>query len=254
MQRLVNVLHTPTPASTLAAWLAHVGVGGQPVDPRLIEAASDLVETMSSRPQGLDGALVRFGSTLGADGWPIAQVCQWLQQLGSFVPRKQRKELARFSSHAAVAQGWAEGFVRGAHTGMCVDPTTGLVTAMVLQLRMREIYQQCQAMGTLPSELHSLVIIDIDTRGDSRLEADLLVSCVADTVLSSFREGETIARASHRILVLAANSEATQQRAELLSDRLWLMPATRRANATVTVDALPARPELLERYFHDLVG
>lgn len=245
---------SPTPGYTLAAWLERIGVPGQSVDPRLIEAAADLVETMNARPKGLTGALTRFGATLGTDGWPIAQVSQWLQLLGEVVPRKQRKQLTNYSSHAAVAQGWAEGFVRGAHSSMCVDPTTGLLTTMVLRLRLKEIYQQCLVTGMLPSELYTLVIIDIDTRGDSLLDADLLTASVADTVLGTFREGETIARASHRILVLAANTEATQHRAEVLSDRLWLAPNTRRANATVLTDALPSRPELLEAYFHDLVG
>jgi len=244
------------PGDTLAAWLERLGANGEPVDSRLIEAAADLVETMSSRPQGLDGALARFGNTLGGDGWPIAQVSQWLHLLGNFVPRKQRKQLAHYSSHASVAQGWAEGFVRGAHTGMCIDPTTGLVTVMVLQLRLREIYQQCQATGPLPSDLYTLVVIDIDIdpRGDSRLDADLLTACVADIVSGTFREGETIARASNRILVLAANTQATQQRADLLADRLWLMPTTRKAHASVLFDALPPQPELLEGYLHDLVG
>lgn len=211
---------------------------------------------MSSRPEGLDGALSRFGNTLGSDGWPIAQVSQWLHLLVTCLPRKQRIRLSHYSSHASVAQGWAEGFVRGAHSGMCIDPTTGLVTAMVLQLRLLEIYQQCQATGTLPSGRYTLVVIDIDidTRGDSQLDADLLTACVADIVIGTFREGETIARAGSRILVLAANTPATQQRAEVLSDRLWLTPATRRAHATVLLDTLPAQPELLESYLHDLVG
>lgn len=246
--------HTPIPGDTLTAWLERIGADGEPVDRRLIEAAADLVETMSSRPKGVDAALSRFGATLGADGWPIAQISQWLHLLGRFVPRKQRKQLAHYSAHASVAQGWAEGFVRGAHSGMCIDPTTGLVTAMVLQLRLKEIYQQCQATGVAPADGYTLVVIDFDTRGASRLDADLLTACVADSVTGTFRQGETIARANQRILVLAANTEATSNRAEILSDRLWLAPNTRRANATVVLDALPPRPELLASYLHDLVG
>lgn len=246
--------HASTSGDTLAAWLRRIGADGEPVDPRLIEAAADLVETMSSRPKGLDGALSRFGNTLGGDGWPIAQVAQWLHSLGNFVPRQQRKQLVHYSSHASLAQGWAEGFVRGAHSGMCVDPASGLVTVMVLHLRLREVYQHCQAIGAPPSALYSLVVIDIDTGGHSQLDADLLTACVADTVLGTFREGETIARASNRILVLAANTQETEQRAEAMSERLRLVPTTRRAHATVLVDALPPRLELLEGYLHDLVG
>ncbi len=216
----------------------------------------DLVETMTSRPDGLDAALVRFGSALGADGWPIMQVSQWLQLLGGLVARKQRKRIAHYSSHASVVQGWAEGFVRGAHSSLCTDPTTGLATAMVLQMRLREIVQNCRAVGTLPSQLYALVIIDLasDAGDRERLDTDLLMACVADTVLDTFRDGETVVRASHRIMVLAANTEATQRRADLLSDRLWISPNTRRANATVLLDELPSSPELLDGYFNDLVG
>ncbi len=246
--------HTLTNGDTLRAWLERIAAAGEPVDPRLAEAAADLAETMVSRPQGLERALTRFGYTLGGDGWPIAQVGQWLHLLSDFVPRQQRKQLAHFSGHAAVAQGWAEGFVRGAHSGMCIDPTTGLVTVMVLQLRLREVYQQCQASGERVSSMYSLVVIDMDTCDIARLEADLLTACVADAVTGTFRNGETSARAGDRILVLAANTSDTQQRVEALSDRLWLDPSTRRARASVMVDVLPAQPEQLDDYLKDLVG
>ncbi|HQZ36756.1 MAG TPA: hypothetical protein PK020_20185 [Ilumatobacteraceae bacterium] len=246
--------HTLTTGDTLTAWLERIAADGEPVDPRLCEAAADLVETMRSRPEGLDRALARFGTTLGGDGWPIAQVGQWLQLLGDLLPRHQRKQLTAFSAHAAVAHGWAEGFVRGAHSGLCTDPTTGLVTVMVLQLRLREVYQQCQAAGAQADSLYSLVVIDMDTRGESRLEADLLTACIADAVAVVFRHGETIARAGDRILVLAANAHDTHQRVEVLSDRLWLDASTRRANATVVVDTMPSQPELLEAYLKDWVG
>ncbi len=247
--------HTrPTPGYTLSGWLERISVDGEPIDQRLLEAAVDLVETMCARPKGLHAALSRFGNTLGADGWQIAQVSEWLHQLGPFVTRHQAKELAHFSSHAAVAQGWAEGFVRGAHTGMCVDPTTGLNTVMVLQLRLLEVYQQCGSVGELPSDLYTLVIVDIDTGRTARLDADLLTACVADMVIGAFHEGETIARASDRILVLATNSVGTRERADILAEQFGRSTSTRRASATVVLDRLPSRPELLERYVQDLVG
>lgn len=88
--RLQRVQHTLTTGDTLRAWLERVGAGGEPVDPRLAEAAADLVETMRTRPQGVDRALARFGNALGGDGWPIAQVGQWLHLLSDVVPRRQR--------------------------------------------------------------------------------------------------------------------------------------------------------------------
>ncbi|MGB8857821.1 MAG: hypothetical protein WCC60_01130 [Ilumatobacteraceae bacterium] len=244
----------PLPSTTLPAWLARIGAeAGQP-DRRLAEAAADLVETMSERPAGTIGALHRFGNTLGADGWPIAQISHWLQWLGQFVDRSRRKQLAHYSSHAAVAQGWAEGYVRGAHTGMCIDPTTGLVTSMVLRLRLEEVYDHSAAAGVRPSDLYTLLLIDVDLAGLVRLDADLLMACVADTVHTVFHQGETIARAGDRILVLASNVEATMQRGEILADRLRLAASTSRAHATVLMDQLPDSPSMIERYLGDLMG
>jgi hypothetical protein len=233
--------------------LARIGQQEQP-DRRMEEAAADLVETMSGRPAGTAGALYRFGNVLGADGWPIAQVSGWLHLLGELVDRRHRQQLAHFSSHASMAQGWADGYVRGAHTGMCIDPTTGLVTSMVLRLRLREVYEQSSASGMLPSDLYTLILIDVDLSGLPRLEADLLMACVADSVHDLFHQGETIARANERIVVLAGNVEPTLQRAAILADRLRLTANTRRAQATVVLDPLPASPSMLERYMRDLVG
>lgn len=242
------------PSSTLADWLARIGTAGEPPDRRLAEAAADLVDTMSERPEGVQGALYRFGHELGADGWPIAQVGHWLQLLEQQLGRRHRRWLNHYTAHASVAQGWADGYVRGAHTGMCIDPTSGLVTAMVLRLRLAEVYESCVATASLPADRFTMLLIDIDLRDLPRLEADLLMACVADSARAVFHEGETIARSGERVMVLAANTEATRQRGEILADRLHLDAATRRAHATVLLDPLPDNADLLDRYLRDLVG
>jgi len=247
-------LPRPLPESTLVAWLTRIGDEGSPPDRRLAAAATDLIDTISGRPEGTQGALYRFGNTLGTDGWPIGTVNNWLQLLLPLVDRKRRKELARYSAHATVAQGWADGFVRGAHTGMCLDPASGLATAMVLQLGLQEVYDRCSAVGSVAPDHFCLVLIDIDLRGLPRLEADLLVACVAATVWELFHQGETIARSGNRVMVLAARSERTEQRAETLGYRLRMDPATSGALPTVTLDELPADGRVLNRYLRDLVG
>lgn len=243
----------PLPDATLGAWLAGIGGGLDALDRRLVEAATDLVETISARPEGMDGALQRFGNTLGADGWPIAEVSSWLAQLGRHLDRPRRRRLAHYRAHAAVAQGWADGYVRGAHTGMCIDPTTGLVTVMVLRLRLQELFQHAQAVEVPVSSSHLLVLVDVDLVDLPRLDADLLMACVAATVRDLFHEGETIARAGDRIMVLAERHDLVEQRAEILADRLRLDAATRRGHATVVLDELPGAG-LVERYLRDLVG
>lgn len=254
-RRLSCVKLTPlTHEAVLLAWLARITLEGEQPDPRLVEAAADLVETIADRPDGMAGALYRFGNILGSDGWPIAQVSSWLHLLDHHADRRLRRQLNHYSTHTEMARGWADGYVRGAHTGMCIDPTTGLVTAMVLRLRLQEVFEQSAAAAVLPADLHTLVLIDVDLCDLVRIDADLLMACVADTVHGVFCHGETIARAGDRILVLAPNTESTQQRAEVLSDRLQLTTSTRGANTTVLLDPLPAEPSLLDRYLRDLVG
>lgn len=247
----------PLPEHTLDAWLTDLGGGNRDgvdgLDRRLVEAATDLVETISERPRGMSGALLRFGTTLGADGWPIAEVSTWLAQLTPHIDRARRKQIGHYSAHAALAQGWAEGYVRGAHTGMCIDPTTGLVTVMVLRLRLQELAQHAQVVGVPVGRTHLLVVVDVDLQELDRLDADLLMACVAETVRDRFHQGETVARADARILVLAERHDAVEQQVEILADRLRLESSTRRARATVVIDELP-QPELLERYLRDLVG
>lgn len=238
------------PETTLGVWLARIG---ETPDRRLVEAATDLVETMFGRPEGLCGALYRFGNTLGADGWPISQVSRWLEALSTELDRGRRKALTRFSSHAAMAQGWADGYVRGAHTGMCIDPTTGLVTAMVLRIRLSEVFEQCAANDTHAADLFTLVLVDVDLHGMQILDADLLMAVVADSVRSVFRHGETCARVGSRIVVLATKSEATDHRLDILMDRLRLDESLVRAHAGVVQDELPHDPQLLDSYLRDLV-
>jgi hypothetical protein len=55
-------------------------------------------------------------------------------------------------------------------------------------------------------------------------------------------------------VVLAGNTEPTQQRAAILADRLRLTPSTQRARATIALDPLPSSASMLERYVRDLVG
>jgi hypothetical protein len=243
-----------TPSYILAEWLARMSVADEILDRRLVDAATDVVDTMCERPEGARGAFYRFGHTLGADGWQIVEVSQWLGILSTLVDRRSRQRLALFSTNATVAQGWADGFVRGAHTGMCIDPTTGLVTAMVLRLRLKEVYELSDVTAIRAPDMYSLILVDFATDDLPRLEADLLTACVADSVLDVFRQGETIARIGNRVVVLAINSEATLQCADILADRLRFSSSTASAHATVVVDSLPAHPDLLDRFFNDLVS
>lgn len=255
----MKVAHSTTDA-TLDAWCSRLGLTADQVDARLLAALSDLIEALDDRPSSVPGALHRCGFTLGTDGWPIAQVSAWLATLGRCVSRSQRKLLSHYSAHSSLAQGWADGYVRGAHSGLCIDPSTGLVTTMVLRLRLLEMYQHAAAVATAVAagepagSLHVLVVVDIDVLHLTGLDADLRMATVAEAVAAVFHHGDTIARVASRVVVLASDTEHTEQRVALLVERLRLDPSTRAAMATVMVDALPARAELVDAYLRDIAG
>ena len=252
-QSFVNVA-VSTVEARLEAWCSLIGLALDDVDERVLAAATDLLESIDHRSAGAQTALHRFGYTLGTDGWPIAQVSSWLVALSRCVKRPHRKLLSDFSAQNWLAQGWAEGYVRGAHTGVCIDPSTGLVTAVVLRLRMLEVYQHAWVAVEVPSELYVLVVVDIDLHDLSVIDADLRIAVVADTVAAVFRHGDTIARVGSRLVVMASNTEHTDQRVAVLADRLRIDIGTRAAHATVMTDAMPATAELVDAYLRDLAG
>jgi hypothetical protein len=243
-----------TSEATLNEWLALVGLTDAPIDSRLLAAVTDLIESIDDRPGVAHSALHRFGYTLGSDGWPIAQVSAWLLALTACVGRSQRKVLGHYRSHSSAAQGWADGFVRGAHADQCIDPATGLVTAMVLRLDLLERYQHAGDVAEALAALHVLVVVDVDVYGLAGLDADLRMATVADAVTTVFHHGDTVARVGSRVVVLASNTEHTEQRTAVLIDRLRFNPSIRAARATVVLDELPASASLIDGYLRDLAG
>jgi len=234
-----------------ADWLARLHMG---TDRRVVEAATDVVETLHSRPTGVPAALRRFGFELGSDGWPISEVTGAVERLGPLTPRRHRKMLRRWQAVAALAEGWASGYVRGAHTGMCLDPITGLGTQLVLRLRLAEMEAACAANGTTVADAYCAVLIDLRADGLEVLSADLLYTCAAAATTAVFDSGETVARVGDRLVVLASRDDDTARRAEVLYDRLSLDAATAAAAPSVVVDELPSDAVALRAYVGDLTA
>ncbi|HAP78393.1 MAG TPA: hypothetical protein DCR14_20210 [Acidimicrobiaceae bacterium] len=233
-----------------AAWLARLDV---PADHRLADAVADVVDTLAERPYAIAGALRRFGEALGADGWPMHLVMDHVVALHPLLRRRHRKRLRSLQVVGSLAEGWAAGYVRGAHTGTCIDPITGLATAVVLRVRLREVEAQCRTAGTTAASAYCVVLIDLDTQGLDVLDADLLMACAADMTTSVFAAGETVARVGQRLVVLAPVSEHTLTRVDIVRDRLVLHSTTHRGSPTVVVDHLPAGVAP-ERYLTDLLA
>lgn len=236
-----------------AAWIQALGKGGD-VDSRLTESVADVVETLHVRPDALAGAVRRFGALLGGDGWPLEMVAQWFAESHSLVSRKQRALLTSSAATTALAAGWADAFVRGAGSDQCLDPVTGLGTAMVLRLRIAEVYAQCQSLGVAVDDAFHLIIVDSDVDDLAPFDRDAVVVTIAGLCVAVFRSGETIVRCGNRIVVLAAASENSEVREAVLSDRLAFAPIASAARPFVWHDRLPATLGDVESYLRELVG
>ena len=239
----------------LDQWLAVIQFdAGQALDLTIVDAAAEVVETLHTRRPGLRGALRRLGNTTGDLGWPLEQLNTWISELSAMTGRSQRTELRSFESVAALAEGWAERYVRGAHAGVCLDAVTGLGTPAVLRLRLAEIYQHCRAFGITPTDAYCFVVVDADTDDLAPFERDAVMITTAGVVGDVFHQGETVIRHRSRVIVLASKSESTRHRVEALGEALQAAPITRSANPVVWVDELPASKIDIDRHLRVLVG
>jgi GGDEF domain-containing protein len=240
---------------TLDTWLAVIQQhAGQQLDLSILDAVADVVETLQSHRRGLRGALRRLGNTMGELGWPLEQLNMWIAQLSTLATRSQRAQLASFESVAALAEGWAERYVRGAHSGACIDAVTGLGTPAVLRLRLKEIFQHCRTFDIVPNDAYCFVVIDADTDDLAPFERDAVMISTAGVIGDIFDNGETVVRHRGRIIVLASKSEATRHWTRVLIEALQDAPITRSVDLAVWSDELPASTIDLDRHLRDLVG
>jgi hypothetical protein len=241
--------------NVLDQWLAAIRTdAGEQLDLAIVDATANVVETLHNRRRGLRGALRRLGNTLGDLGWPLEHLNVWIAELAVLTTRSRRAELRSFESVAALTEGWAERYVRGAHAGACIDAVTGLGTPTVLRLRLKETYQHCMAFGITPTEAYCLVVVDAATDDLAPFERDAVMITTAGVVGDIFHQGETVIRHRGRVIVLAGKSESTRQRTADLLRVLREAPITRSANPTVWNDELPASTIDLDRHLRQLVG
>ena len=241
--------------TSLDAWLAVMQFdAGQPLDLHIVDAATEVVETLHTRRRGLRGSLRRMGNAMGELGWPLEQLNTWIAELSILSSRSHRAELRSFESATALAEGWAERYVRGAHSGACIDAVTGLGTPTVLRMRLKEIYQHCRTFGITPTEAYCFVIIDADTDDLAPFERDAVMITTAGVVGDIFEHGETVIRHRGRVIVLASKSDSTRHWTAMLSEALQAAPITRSADLAVWTDELPESTIDLDRHLRTLVG
>lgn len=241
--------------TVLDEWLTLVHIeADQQLDPAILDAAADVVETLHSRRRGLRGSLRRLGNALGELGWPLEQVSGWLAALSSLTNRSRRNQLRSFESLAALTEGWAERYVRSVHAGACIDAVTGLGTPTVLRMRLRETYLHCRAYGITPTDAYCFIVVDCHTDDLPPFERDAVMVTTAGLVSDIFHKGETMIRHRGRIIVLAVKSESTRNRAAVLGRALRDAPLTSNVEPMVWNDDLPASTIDLDRHLRELVG
>ncbi len=222
------------------------------VDSRIVLAALDLVETVCTRPEGTQASLTRFGAMMGADGWHLERVSTWVSELAARLPRKARKNLRNFLAGAALAEGWAAEYVRGAGLSRCTDAVTGLPTPAVLRLRLHEVFSQCAELNVSAGHLYTLVVAEISVDELPAFERDAMYIRLASVVGDIFNGGETLARHGRRVVVLASHTQRTAEKVRQLTDHLRSDGVMATAPAFVWTEALPGTAHDIDRYISDL--
>ena len=237
-----------------AVWVdrmdGHGDLGGD--RERVGDYASDVVETLYMRPSGIAGALNRFGSRLGAEGWALETVSQWIDDLGAICGDVPANRLRSFDSGVALAHGWTDGHLRGLRSSECFDAVTGLCTSSVLKLRLQQIFEQSATLDIEPSWLFRLVVLDADISDVTVLEADAVMVVLADLVQRTFTSGETIIRDGGRIFVLVSAGERLQAQLDQLLDDTRSRSLLNAARILGWIEDLPVDPAMIDRYMSDL--
>jgi len=219
---------------------------------RISDYAADVVETLFVRPDGIGGALTRFGRRLGSEGWPLEQVSCWIDLLAEICTTPPANSLRTFASGVSLAHGWTEGNLRGVRAEECFDAVTGLCTTAVLRLRLQQVFEQCAALDLEPNWLHRLIIIDADVAEVSHLEADAVMVVLADLVQQTFTAGETVTREGGRIFVLVDNTDRLTERVAAILDETRSRSLLRAARILAWIEDLPAASTQIDRYMADL--
>jgi GGDEF domain-containing protein len=208
--------------------------------------AADVIDTLRERPADLSGALARFGRCLGAEGWPLDELSGWIDELAAMAG-DGGAGLSDFDAGVALGQGWAEGFVHGAHAEACVDALTGLATAGVLRVRLSQVFDKCRALDLDPARSYAIVVVDAGGIVGQPLTRDAVLIALADRVRDVFATGETVCRAGDRILVLTPLEPELPARVEGFTPHLG-------AGVMAWTEALPDDGGQLDGFLLDLVG
>jgi hypothetical protein len=233
----------------LASWARRAPLSS---GPELRDCAEELVEALTAESSRVRTALIRFGRQAGSDGWSLADVSAWLEELIELGDATIRRGLSGFDAGTALASGWAEGFLRGASADGCLDPATGLVTLPVLRVRLDQVHDQCRALGLDPADVYCLVVADLADADVGPLRRHALLASLAEEVRHVFTSGETLAIHSGRILVLASHTPELPAVIGRLERRVRQHQVLRHRHVLTWIEPLPAGFQAMDAYLDEV--
>jgi hypothetical protein len=221
--------------------------------PAVSETARELARVLIEDPDEVTGAVERFSRRMGTHGWSLADVANWVARLAEAAgPTGAR--LQTYDVGIAVGQGWSATVLHGVADDAITDALTGLSTVPVLGLRLRQVQDQCRALGLDPRDVYTLVVVDVDVAGRPPLFRDATRVVVADRVAASFCTGETVCATGGPIVVLASRVPALVDQVAELENNLRTLTLLDDTSVLVWLEDLPADPGLIDQFLDDLAG
>jgi len=248
-------LHSSAPRwdAVLGDWLTLIDAAGGPGDTLIHDAATDLVETLLTRPAGVDAALGRFGRTIGSIGYSLDDAAAWLRLLRDIAPGRAVR-LHGFDAGLALARGWSQGHLGGLQAAAATDARTGLLTEAVLRIRLEQVYAAAAALQVPAQWTHAMVVISAPVSPSEPFRREAIHAVLGDLVHRHWRAGDTPAACGDRLLVLCADTSDLDDRLTEFHRRLDGIALLRDIGVDAWIEPLPDRAEQLSAYLAELTG
>ncbi|GAA3843313.1 hypothetical protein GCM10022243_07230 [Saccharothrix violaceirubra] len=178
-----RALRTKWRAASLAAGWVY------PADWHLEEVDEVCAAVLADGDPG--GALYRLGGARAEAGAGLAETLLDLAALqGVLADGESDVDAVPARLLHATALGWGDVLSRQAADRSSDNPLTGLATGAYLRTRLREVYAEARAGGSLD---HVLVLVGLDLTRTSGWSRVVAMTLLADALRTVFDSGETIA-------------------------------------------------------------
>ena len=185
--------------------------------------------------------LGEIGRRCANDGHELVDVAGWFTILVDLVPRTVRHRLESRACGEALANGWAQA------TLDLRQPFRRLAPVAVLHMRLRELSDQCNALGMDLVHHYVLVVLDADTGPLGPGARASVLRLVAEAAQQTFRAGETVAATdSGRIIILGPRRRELPEMVQTLLAEVQDLPQVGGHRVCGWIEPLPR-----DRLHHD---